>query len=332
MASIELDRINKSFGSTEVIRDVSLRIADGEFCVLVGPSGCGKSTLLRLIAGLETVTSGQIRIGGADVTAKEPYDRGLSMVFQSYALYPHMSVRANIAFALETAGASRTEIATKVAGAAKMLRLEPLLDRKPSELSGGQRQRVAIGRAIVRNPAAFLFDEPLSNLDAGLRADTRLEIAALHRTLGTTMVYVTHDQVEAMTLADEIVVLNGGRIEQVGAPADLYNRPETEFVATFLGAPAMNLIRGAAAERFGAETIGIRPEHLSIAANTTGWSGIVQHLEFLGVDTVVHVQTSDVGKLVVRVPGQAAYLPGSELRITHNPSDVHRFRKGKRIG
>ena len=306
-------------------------MSEGEFCVLVGPSGCGKSTLLRLIAGLESVTSGRIRIGGIDVTGFEPYDRGLSMVFQSYALYPHMTVRDNIAFALRTAKERDSVIAEKVAGAARMLRLEELLDRRPSELSGGQRQRVAIGRAIVRNPAAFLFDEPLSNLDASLRADTRVEIATLHRTLGATMIYVTHDQVEAMTLADKIVILNAGRIEQVGAPMELYNEPATEFVATFLGAPAMNLVRGAPAQAFGADAIGIRPEHLTIRAGGADWSGTVRHVELLGTDTVIYVDTALAGRLVLRVTGQMKVDPGTALGLGFDRAHLHRFSGGRRM-
>lgn len=242
MAEIRIENLVKSFGPVNIIKDVSLTIPDGDFCVFVGPSGCGKSTLLRLIAGLETVTSGRILIGGNDVTVLEPYDRQLSMVFQSYALYPHMSVRDNIAFALRTAKRPEAEIAEKIAKAARILRLDSYLDRKPAALSGGQRQRVAIGRAIVREPKAFLFDEPLSNLDAALRADTRVEIAALHRSLDATMVYVTHDQVEAMTLADRIVVLQEGQIMQVGTPRELYERPANIFVAQFLGSPKMNIL------------------------------------------------------------------------------------------
>ncbi|ROU03028.1 ABC transporter ATP-binding protein [Histidinibacterium lentulum] len=331
MGTVELDGVGKSFGEVEVLRDIRLDIAEGEFCVLVGPSGCGKSTLLRLIAGLEEVSAGRIRIAGRDVTALESYDRGLSMVFQSYALYPHMSVRENIAFALETARLPRAEVARKVAEAARMLRLEPLLDRRPSDLSGGQRQRVAIGRSIVREPAAFLFDEPLSNLDASLRAETRIELAALHRKLGTTMIYVTHDQVEAMTLADRIVVLNAGRIEQVGPPADLYERPATEFVATFLGAPSMNLVRGAAAEAEGAETLGIRPEHLR--ADPSGpWTGTVAHVEYLGVDTIGYVDVGEIGRLALRLPGRAPMVPGETLTLGYDPGTLHRFRAGLRIG
>ena len=260
-----------------------------------------------------------------------PYDRGLSMVFQFYALYPHMTVRDNIAFALRAAKECHSVIAEKVAGAARMLRLEELLDRRPWELSGGQRQRVAIDRGIVRNPAAFLFDEPLSNLDASLRADTRVEIATLHRTLGAMMIYVIYDQVEAMSLADKIVILTAGQIEQVGALMELCNAPATEFVATFLGAPAMKLVRGAPAQAFGAEAIGIRPEHLTIRAEGADWSGAVRHVELLGTDTVIFVDTAIAGRLVPRVTGQMAVKPGTGLGLGFDRAHLHRFRGGRRL-
>src|SRR5580700_7991506 len=256
MASVTLRGIAKRYEEHEVLRNVNLDIADGEFVVFVGPSGCGKSTLLRLIAGLEDVTSGHIRIDGAEVTAMPPAKRGLAMVFQSYALYPHMTVRGNIAFPLKMAGEDRETIERKVRQAAEVLNLIPYLDRKPRALSGGQRQRVAIGRAIVRAPKAFLFDEPLSNLDAALRVNMRLEITELHQTLQTTMIYVTHDQVEAMTMADKIVVLNAGRIEQVGSPLDLYRAPANRFVSGFIGSPRMNFFEGETAANYGANTIG----------------------------------------------------------------------------
>ncbi|MEY4985078.1 MAG: hypothetical protein RIR62_3344, partial [Pseudomonadota bacterium] len=262
MGKITLSHVNKTFGDVPVIPGIDLSIEDGEFVVFVGPSGCGKSTLLRLIAGLEDVTSGRIEIDGTDATYLPPAKRGLAMVFQSYALYPHMTVRKNIAFPLKMAGMSEAEQASRVERAAKVLNLTDYLDRRPGQLSGGQRQRVAIGRAIVREPAAFLFDEPLSNLDAALRVGMRQEITELHQSLKTTMIYVTHDQVEAMTMADKIVVLNAGRIEQVGSPLDLYHRPANVFVAGFIGSPRMNLIGGAEAARHGAATIGVRPEHL----------------------------------------------------------------------
>ncbi|MCX7301546.1 MAG: ATP-binding cassette domain-containing protein [Rhodobacterales bacterium] len=331
MAQIELRNVSKSFQGTEVIRDVSLIVQDREFCVFVGPSGCGKSTLLRLIAGLESVTTGQILIDGQDVTGREPHDRHLSMVFQSYALYPHMTVRQNIAFALETARMPKDQIAAKVTEAARMLRLEGLLDRRPAQLSGGQRQRVAIGRAIVRQPKAFLFDEPLSNLDTALRADTRIEIASLHRTLGATMIYVTHDQVEAMTLADRIVVLNAGRVEQSGTPMELYNTPATEFVATFLGSPTMNILRGPAADPYGAETIGLRPEDLVIVSEDGDWSGTVRHIEQLGSDTILHLDMADSAKITVRVAGQIHSQTGDTLGLRFDRAKLHRFRAGQRV-
>ena len=242
MSEVRLERLSKSFGSTEVIPPLDLTIGAGEFCVLVGPSGCGKSTLLRMIAGLEAPSAGRVMIGGRDATGREPSDRGVAMVFQSYALYPHMTVAENMEFGLEMAGMPKQERRAAVEAAAAKLRLTPYLDRKPRALSGGQRQRVAIGRAIVRKPDVFLFDEPLSNLDAELRVEMRLELARLHRDLGATMIHVTHDQVEAMTLADRIVVMNAGRIEQAGTPAALYDDPDTAFVAGFLGAPKMNLL------------------------------------------------------------------------------------------
>ena len=242
MPHVELDRLSKQFGAVEVIRDLSLAVEAGEFCALLGPSGCGKSTLLRMIAGLETVTSGQVLIGGRDVTRVPPAKRRISMVFQSYALYPHMTVRQNIGFSLDVAGAPKREIAEKSEKVAGLLQLGDYMDRKPAQLSGGQRQRVAIGRALVRDPEVFLFDEPLSNLDAKLRVQMRLELAKLHQELATTMIYVTHDQVEAMTLADRVVVLDRGRIAQVGSPLDLYHRPQNKFVASFIGSPAMNFV------------------------------------------------------------------------------------------
>src|SRR3712207_6304012 len=244
MAEVSLRGVQKRFGEVAVIKGVDLGVNDGEFCVFVGPSGCGKSTLLRMIAGLEEISAGALKIGGADVTRVGPADRGVAMVFQSYALYPHMTVRENIGFGLRMTGHAKDEIERRTAKAAKMLQLQPLLDRKPSQLSGGQRQRVAIGRAIVREPEVFLFDEPLSNLDAALRTQMRIEIGGLHNELGATMIYVTHDQVEAMTMADKIVVLNAGRVEQVGAPLDLYERPANLFVAGFIGSPRMNLWEG----------------------------------------------------------------------------------------
>jgi multiple sugar transport system ATP-binding protein len=259
MGRIVLEKVTKNFGDVNVIPPLNLEIEDGEFVVFVGPSGCGKSTLLRLIAGLEDVTSGQIRIDGQDATNIPPAKRGLAMVFQSYALYPHMSVRKNIAFPLKMAGVPDAEQKRRIDAAAKALNLTDYMDRRPGQLSGGQRQRVAIGRAIVREPAAFLFDEPLSNLDAALRVGMRLEISELHKRLATTMIYVTHDQVEAMTMADKIVVLRAGHIEQVGSPLELYRTPQNLFVAGFIGSPRMNFLIGSEAEKRKAHTIGIRP-------------------------------------------------------------------------
>ncbi len=332
MGRIELSGLRKSFGATEVLRGIDLVVEDGAFCVFVGPSGCGKSTLLRLIAGLEEASDGRIAIDGRDVTRLPPYDRGLSMVFQSYALYPHMSVRDNIAFGLRTARLPEARVAAKVAEAARMLRLEPLLDRRPAALSGGQRQRVAIGRAIVREPAAFLFDEPLSNLDAALRADTRLEIAALHRQLAATMIYVTHDQVEAMTLADRIVVLDGGRIMQAGSPRDLYDRPANLFVAGFLGSPRMNLVPGAGLGMTAA-TVGLRPEALRVAAAGAGrLDGEVSAMEFLGADLIVVAETP-AGRMTLRTGPATAVTTGDRIGIAFDAGDLHPFgADGNRIG
>src|SRR5215475_11579431 len=282
MGQITLQGVQKAFGPVHIIKGADLDITDGSFVVFVGPSGCGKTTLLRLIAGLEDVTDGRILIDGVNVVNVPPAKRGLSMVFQSYALYPHMSVRSNIGFGLKMAGMQRSEIARKVEAAAATLNLSPYLDRRPRELSGGQRQRVAIGRAIVREPKAFLFDEPLSNLDAALRVNMRVEIARLQRDLATTTVYVTHDQVEAMTMADKIVVLNGGNIEQVGSPLELYERPANLFVAGFIGSPKMNFVSGDAALQRGAATIGVRPEHLKVDRNGAGgWPGTISVAEHL---------------------------------------------------
>ena len=325
MAVIELNGVGKAFQGSPVIRDVSLRVEDGEFCVFVGPSGCGKSTLLRLIAGLEAVTTGRIMIGGRDVTALEPYARGLSMVFQNYALYPHMTVRDNIAFSLRTARLPEKQVAAKVAEAARMLQLDAYLDRKPAALSGGQRQRVAIGRAIVRQPQAFLFDEPLSNLDAALRSETRVEIARLHRQLGATMIYVTHDQIEAMTLADRIVVLRAGQIMQVGTPRDLYERPANLFVAQFIGSPRMNLIPGGAIGEAAAQ-IGVRPEHMRPVQSGSGRiTGRVDFTEYLGADASVIVDCGAAGRLSVRMSGQALPTEGSVIDLDWDPELAHRF-------
>jgi multiple sugar transport system ATP-binding protein len=327
MGSIKLVNVTKRFGNTEVIPPIDLEIEDGEFMVFVGPSGCGKSTLLRLIAGLEDVTGGKIEIDGKDATAIPPAKRGLAMVFQSYALYPHMSVRKNIAFPLKMAGMDNTEIDRRVCAAAKVLNLTEYLNRRPGQLSGGQRQRVAIGRAIVREPAAFLFDEPLSNLDAALRVNMRLEISDLHRSLKTTMIYVTHDQVEAITMADRIVVLNAGRIEQVGSPLKLYRNPHNLFVAGFIGSPKMNFINGEEAEKRHAETLGIRPEHFTVSKTSGQWKGNIRAVEHLGSDTYLHVKTEGIGTLTVRATGEFEISYGDQVHITPDPSKIHLFDK-----
>src|SRR6056297_1988512 len=298
MATLELHNVSKRFGAVEVLRDINLSLERGEFVVFVGPSGCGKSTLLRMIAGLEDISDGELRIDGAPMNDVLPAKRGIAMVFQSYALYPHMTVYENMSFGLEQAKLPRDEIDRRVREAAAMLQIDGLLDRKPRQLSGGQRQRVAIGRAITRDPRVFLFDEPLSNLDAALRVDTRLEIAALSARLpDTTMIYVTHDQVEAMTLADRIVVLNAGNIEQVGTPMELYETPASLFVAGFIGSPRMNFLGGAVAEAHGAATYGIRPEHIALSREAGDWAGRVILTERLGSDTFVHVDVEAVGKV-----------------------------------
>ncbi|MCX7889064.1 MAG: ABC transporter ATP-binding protein [Rhodobacteraceae bacterium] len=327
MGQIELSQVTKGFGDVTVIPPLDLRIEDGEFVVFVGPSGCGKSTLLRLIAGLEDTTSGRITIDGRDATDLSPAQRGLAMVFQSYALYPHMSVRKNIAFPLKMAGVPEEERARRVEAAAKVLNLTSYLDRRPGQLSGGQRQRVAIGRAIVREPKAFLFDEPLSNLDAALRMGMRLEITELHQRLKTTMIYVTHDQVEAMTMADKIVVLNAGRIEQVGSPLELYRRPRNLFVAGFIGSPKMNFVTGPEAARRDAATIGVRPEHIGISRDGGDWKGTVGVAEHLGSDTFLHV-TTEHGMITVRAGGEVDAAHGDTIWLTPDPAHVHRFDAG----
>ena len=325
MGSITLEGVKKSFGPHDIIHGANLDIEDGSFVVFVGPSGCGKTTLLRMIAGLEDVSAGRILIDGMDVTEVAPAKRGLSMVFQSYALYPHMSVRGNIAFGLKMAGESPEIIRQKVEKAAATLNLSSYLDRKPRQLSGGQRQRVAIGRAIVREPKAFLFDEPLSNLDAALRVQMRLEITQLHQALATTMIYVTHDQVEAMTMADKIVVLNAGNIEQVGAPLELYNNPANLFVAGFIGSPKMNLRQGDAAKKHNAATIGVRPEHIAASRERGDWQGVVRVAEHLGSDTFLHIDAESVGRITARAPGELALVAGDKVALTPRPDRIHRF-------
>jgi len=334
MGRFVLDKVSKSFGDTEVIPPLDLTIEDGEFTVFVGPSGCGKSTLLRLIAGLEDVSGGNVSIDGQDMTSVPPAKRGLSMVFQSYALYPHMTVRKNIAFPLRMAKMPKAEIKKKVEEAAEVLNLTDYLHRKPGQLSGGQRQRVAIGRAIVREPSAFLFDEPLSNLDAALRVGMRLEISEMHKRLATTMIYVTHDQVEAMTMADKIVVLQAGVIEQVGSPLELYRAPRNVFVAGFIGSPKMNLLTGPEAAKHNATTIGTRPEHISISSESGTWEGVVGVSEHLGSDSFFHVKCDAFEQpLTVRSGGEVQLSYGDKVFLTPDLAHLHTFdEQGLRIG
>jgi multiple sugar transport system ATP-binding protein len=350
--SVVLEKVEKRYGSVPVIHGIDLRIDPGEFAVFVGPSGCGKSTLLRMIAGLEDISGGVLRLDGARMNEVPSSRRGIAMVFQSYALYPHMTVWKNLAFGLETAGLPKAEIEARVARAAGILRIEPLLQRKPKALSGGQRQRVAIGRAIVRAPKLFLFDEPLSNLDAELRVQMRVEISTLHRDLGNTMIYVTHDQVEAMTMADKIVVLNAGRIEQVGAPLDLYNSPVNQFVAGFLGSPKMNFLSGrieaqdeggatvsvaGSTIRLGrrlrggtpgeAVTIGVRPEHIVTqeGAGAPLAEVEVDLVEHLGGETMLYARTADGQRLTLALDGQQAVRVGSRAPARIDPALCHVF-------
>jgi ABC-type sugar transport system ATPase subunit len=350
MANLRIDHLNKRYGAATVLNDVNLSIEAGEFVVLVGPSGCGKSTLLRMIAGLDGASGGDIHIAGRLVNTLAPAERGIAMVFQSYALYPHMNVRKNMTFGLRFTGVPPADRQRRVAEAARMLRLEELLERYPRDLSGGQRQRVAIGRAIVREPAVFLFDEPLSNLDAALRVSTRVEIARLHRLLKATIVYVTHDQVEAMTLADRIVVMNKGRIEQVGKPLDLYYAPANLFVAGFIGSPAMNFfeakvesVEGGRTRVAGAGfrsldlpatslsvgdalTVGVRPEHL--ARDTNGpfaAEGVVELVERLGESSFAHVRRADDRLFVAEVRGREAPAPGERMTLVAAAQDIHVF-------
>jgi multiple sugar transport system ATP-binding protein len=326
MGQIELKQVTKSFGDIQVIPPLDLTIHEGEFTVFVGPSGCGKSTLLRLIAGLEDMTSGHIEIDGKDATNLVPAKRGLAMVFQSYALYPHMSVYKNIAFPLKMAKMSKDEIDKRVMAAAEVLNLKDYIHRRPGQLSGGQRQRVAIGRAIVREPSAFLFDEPLSNLDAALRVGMRLEISEMHKRLKTTMVYVTHDQVEAMTMADKIVVLHAGMIEQVGSPLELYRAPRNTFVAGFIGSPKMNLITGEEAAKHDAHTIGVRPEHIDVADGQGQWNGTVGVAEHLGSDTFFHIHNTGLAEtLTVRAIGDVNLKHGDNIGLNPRINELHRF-------
>lgn len=322
MGSLSLRNVSKSFGKTEVLKDVNLEVADGELCVFVGPSGCGKSTLLRIVAGLEDATSGDVMIDGKRITLVPPAKRGIAMVFQTYALYPHLTVRANMGLGLKQAGASAAEVKEAVDRASAMLSMDELLDRRPAELSGGQRQRAAIGRAIVRTPELFLFDEPLSNLDAALRVHTRIEIARLHRELSATMIYVTHDQVEAMTLAQRIVVMNAGRIEQIGSPMELYNDPANAFVAGFIGSPQMNFLHSRALGANGA-TYGIRPEHIAISREKGRIAGEISHVENLGGETNVYVRTKDHGLVTVRLFGEHSFSFDEKVYLT--PDESRRF-------
>lgn len=347
MGSIKLHAVEKWFDDLQVIKGIDLEIMDGEFIILVGPSGCGKSTLLRMIGGLEDTSRGSIILDDADVTDQPPSKRGLSMVFQSYALYPHMTVRENMGFSLKVAGTQKEEIDNKVGEAAQILKLEQLLDRRPKDLSGGQRQRVAIGRSIVRAPTAFLFDEPLSNLDASLRVEMRVELASLHQTLKTTMVYVTHDQVEAMTLADRIVVLESGQVAQIGTPKQLYEQPANLFVAQFVGSPKMNIFKNSAAESISknkeflkvlnknreATNIGIRPEHLLLErGHKQGFLGRVSVVEYLGADCFVFIDCGDLGTLNVRVEGSEQYTIDEEVSINLLLEHLHFFdHQGNRL-
>ena len=336
MATVKLDRVNKFYGQVQALFDVSLDIGDGAFVVFVGPSGCGKSTLLRVIAGLEDTSSGSVKIGERDVTAAAPADRGVSMVFQSYALYPHMTVRQNMEFGMKVNGVPAGERAARIDNAARILQLNEYLDRKPGQLSGGQRQRVAIGRSFVKQPEVFLFDEPLSNLDAKLRVQMRIELEALHRQLDATMIYVTHDQVEAMTMADMIVVLNEGRVEQIGAPLELYRHPVSRFVAEFIGSPAMNvlevdadlLLRGIDLVP-DARFVGCRPEHFVICKKGDGAvDATVTARENLGGESLLYARMSQGQAIVVRIDGDDTSQAGDEIGLDIPASRLHQFNAG----
>ena len=326
MAKIELKNIKKAYGAVEVIKGIDLTVEKGEFMVFVGPSGCGKSTLLRLISGLEQITSGDMLFDGELVNNLIPSKRGIAMVFQSYALYPHMKVYDNMAFGMKLAKASPAEMDKRVRDAAKLLQIEHLLDRLPKQLSGGQRQRVAIGRAIVRDPRVFLFDEPLSNLDAALRVQTRLEIAKLHHSMhNVTMIYVTHDQVEAMTLADRIAVLRDGKLMQVGTPAELYEKPNSLFVAGFIGSPKMNLLTGKFAADEGCTTLGIRSEHIDLVEVGGKWQGRVIHTEDLGSDNYLFVEIGAEEPIIVRQEGKLKVALDSTVQLSPKPGMLYRF-------
>ncbi|MFA9230552.1 MAG: hypothetical protein RIR95_1614 [Pseudomonadota bacterium] len=326
MAKIELKNVKKSYGAVDVIKGINLTIEKGEFMVFVGPSGCGKSTLLRLISGLEEITSGDMMFDSERVNNVLPSERGIAMVFQSYALYPHMTVYDNMAFGMKLAKASPEDMKKRVMEAAKLLQIDHLLDRLPKQLSGGQRQRVAIGRAIVRDPRVFLFDEPLSNLDAALRVQTRLEIAKLHHSMSdVTMIYVTHDQVEAMTLADRIAVLRDGLLEQVGTPAELYEHPNSIFVAGFIGSPKMNFMTGKFADDHGCATLGIRSEHIDVVDGDGMWTGEIVHAEDLGSDNYLFVEVGSAEPLIVRREGKLAMKVGQKVSLSPKAGQVHRF-------
>ena len=333
MAQLQLQDVRKSYGAVDVIKGVDLEVRSGEFMVFVGPSGCGKSTLLRLISGLEDITSGDLLFDGQRVNHLVPSKRGIAMVFQSYALYPHMTVYDNMAFGLKLANQSADEVKKRVDAAAKLLQIDHLLDRLPKQLSGGQRQRVAIGRAIVRDPKVFLFDEPLSNLDAALRVATRLEIAKLHHSMeNVTMVYVTHDQVEAMTLADRICVLRDGLVMQVGSPEELYERPNSIFVAGFIGSPKMNLLNGEISKGYNCKTLGIRSEHIVVDNNNPTWTGEVVHAEHLGSDTFLFIEIGAEEPVLVRQEGKSPIPYGAKVGIRPIEANLHRFdEKGQPI-
>jgi multiple sugar transport system ATP-binding protein len=326
VAQLKIEGLYKRYGAVEILKNIDLEIASGEFMVFVGPSGCGKSTLLRCIAGLEDISDGTLSIDGDVVNDRAPSRRGIAMVFQTYALYPHMNVYDNMSYALKVQKLPPAEVKSRVMAAADKLQLTPYLKRLPKQLSGGQRQRVAIGRAIVRDPKVFLFDEPLSNLDAALRVATRLEIANLHHTMeNVTMVYVTHDQVEAMTLADRICVLRDGSIEQVGTPLELYEKPQSLFVAGFIGSPQMNFLKGGFAEKYGASTIGIRSEHIEVKDADGVWSGPVMHAEKLGSDSYIYVDVGASEPLIVRQNGTTTRQYSDVVQLAPIGNSVHRF-------
>ncbi len=332
MARVSLRNVRKSYGEQQVIHGIDMEIADGEFIVILGPSGCGKSTLLRMVAGLETISAGEIAIGERVVNRLEPKDRDIAMVFQNYALYPHMTVYENMSYGLRIARVHPAEIAARVKRAAEILELEKFLERKPRQLSGGQRQRVAMGRAIVREPAVFLFDEPLSNLDAKLRVQMRAELQGLHRRLGTTSLYVTHDQVEAMTLANRMIVMNAGRAEQIGAPLEVYAKPATTFVASFIGSPPMNLVPQ---ERQGRKVLfGIRPEHMEPCAQGEAMlTAEIELVEPLGADTLVYGRVAGGARVAARLHSAISASVGAKLPLRYDPAQVHYFdaESGQRL-